>query len=79
VLTCVYLGLCRLPVCLQDTNALVFRALLAALGLSAEQDYDMNRCSVTHTDRYMLLNRLLLSLPARCCISDTDNPSSAAC
>jgi hypothetical protein len=29
----------------QDTNALVFRALLAALGLSADQDYDMNRCA----------------------------------
>lgn len=34
---------CDVACALQDTNALVFRALLAALGLSAEQDYDMNR------------------------------------
>eukprot|EP00882_Tetradesmus_deserticola_P030469 GHRQ01034227.1.p2 GENE.GHRQ01034227.1~~GHRQ01034227.1.p2 ORF type:complete len:152 (-),score=50.68 GHRQ01034227.1:359-814(-) len=32
--------------CLQDTNALVFRALLAALGLSAANDYDMNSLAV---------------------------------
>jgi len=31
---------------LQDTNALVFRALLAALGLSSENDYDMNSLAV---------------------------------
>lgn len=31
---------------LQDTNALVFRALLAALGLSAANDYDMNSLAV---------------------------------
>uniref|UniRef100_A0A383VCY8 UTP-monosaccharide-1-phosphate uridylyltransferase n=1 Tax=Tetradesmus obliquus TaxID=3088 RepID=A0A383VCY8_TETOB len=30
----------------QDTNALVFRALLAALGLSAANDYDMNSLAV---------------------------------
>jgi hypothetical protein len=31
---------------LQDTNALVFRALLAALGLSAANGYDMNSLAV---------------------------------
>lgn len=31
---------------MQDTNALVFRALLAALGLSAANDYDMNSLAV---------------------------------
>lgn len=30
----------------QDTNALVFRALLAALGVSAANDYDMNSLAV---------------------------------
>jgi hypothetical protein len=46
---------------LQDTNALVFRALLAALGLSAEQDYDMNRCEqhTQHTAASLLLAPVL--------------------
>lgn len=30
----------------QDTNALVFRALIAALGVSAEHDYDVNSLAV---------------------------------
>lgn len=53
-----HLGLCATYLCLQDTNALVFRALLAALGLSAEQDYDMNRCGHAHTtDIYVAQDR----------------------
>jgi UDP-sugar pyrophosphorylase len=31
---------------LQDTNALVFRALIAALAVSAKHDYDMNSLAV---------------------------------
>ncbi len=33
---------------LQDTNALVFRALLAALGVSGANDYDMNSLAVSN-------------------------------
>lgn len=35
-----------ITVCLQDTNALVFRGLVAALGVSARHDYDMNSLAV---------------------------------
>jgi hypothetical protein len=58
----------RVPLPLQDTNALVFRGLVAALGVSARHDYDMNSLAVPRKAQEVSVHHLCMYM-CMCIIS----------